>query len=269
MYPPLSTLHAAALKAASRWPVFPLDGKVPLTARGFKDASQALGAVDIWWSDHPFANVGLPTGAPAGVWVLDLDRGSGKDGLAALGALEARHGALPDTYTVRTGTGGLHLYWRMPPSRDVRNRQAVVPGIDVRGTGGYVVAPPSIHPETKEPYSVVLELEPVEAPPWLVDLVAPPPPPKVKPPPPVALAAGRAAVEVENRLRTDPAARLRAGERLGGIVADASIRGIMCPACSRPSVWWPLSPSKVTSAMCHHRNTCGWMGSISLLLERA
>ncbi|WP_187292816.1 bifunctional DNA primase/polymerase [Beutenbergia cavernae] len=96
-------------------------------------------------------NVGLATGRASGFWVLDIDPAKG--GAASIKALEAEHGALAPTRRVRTGSGGWHLYYAMPlDGSDVRNSQGLVaPGIDVRGTGGYVVAPPSV--STKGAYS--------------------------------------------------------------------------------------------------------------------
>lgn len=75
-------------------------------------------------------------------------------------------------------------------------------------------------------------------------------------------------------LSTDPGAREQIGLRLGGRCVQRArgpvIEGVACPQCGRPSVWWPLSPSSVRSALCEHRNTCGWMGSLfDLALQAA
>lgn len=75
--------------------------------------------------------------------------------------------------------------------------------------------------------------------------------------------------EIRRRLATDPALRAEVGERLGGVVvsraAGAVVQGVTCPSCGRPSVWWPVAPEKVVSAMCVHRNSCGWNQSIAEL----
>lgn len=118
------------------------------------------------WRAFPGGNVGVVTGRPSGVWVLDIDPDNGGD--LALSALEAAHGPLPPTYTVRTGSGGRHLYWLMPEDgSDITNaRGALPPGIDVRGTGGQVVAPPSR--SGIGPYDELVLMPPVPAPGWLL-----------------------------------------------------------------------------------------------------
>ena len=122
------------------------------------------------WSDRPTAGVGIVTGAPSGVWVLDVDPGAG--GIDRLRSLIAEHGELPRTYTVETGSGGWHAYWRMPTDFEPTNSRGRLPvGIDVRGTGGQVVAPPSV--SGKGPYRVLVDMAPVDAPAWLLDLIRP------------------------------------------------------------------------------------------------
>jgi len=94
-----------------------------------------------WWSQWPAAGVAIATGAESGVIVLDIDpRHHGDDALAEL---ERDHGEIPSTRRVLTANGGVHVYLRHPGGH-VGNRAAVWPGIDVRGDGGYVVAPPTV-----------------------------------------------------------------------------------------------------------------------------
>jgi Protein of unknown function (DUF3631)/Bifunctional DNA primase/polymerase, N-terminal/Primase C terminal 1 (PriCT-1) len=93
----------------------------------------------MWWRSWPTANIGLLTGA--GLLVLDIDRRNG--GNEALLELIARHGELPPTPTVATGGGGRHFYFAVAGAVQCRN--GVVPGIDVKCDGGYVIAPDSIH----------------------------------------------------------------------------------------------------------------------------
>ena len=95
-----------------------------------------------WWDQWPSANVGIVTGARSGLVVLDVDPKNG--GLDTLRRLETEQGPLPSTPTVVTGSGGLHLYFLHLGTR-VPNRAGLFPGIDLRGDGGFVVAPPSQH----------------------------------------------------------------------------------------------------------------------------
>ncbi|MFI6981534.1 bifunctional DNA primase/polymerase [Embleya sp. NPDC050154] len=83
--------------------------------------------------------------APHHLIGLDLDRKNGLDGVAALADLAARHGfTVPDTITVATPSGGLHLWFTAPAGARVTNSASRLgPGIDVRGTGGYVIGPGS------------------------------------------------------------------------------------------------------------------------------
>ena len=93
----------------------------------------------------------IRTGAPSGLVVVDVDPAhGGRDTLAELVA----HGLTPPTRYVHTGSGGLHLYYRHPgPHLKVLNSAGRLgPGIDIRADGGYVVAPPSIHPRTRKAY---------------------------------------------------------------------------------------------------------------------
>lgn len=141
------TLADAALSYARRGiSVFPLKprSKAPLTEHGLNEASADVDQVRRWWRKTPLANIGIATGAPAGFWVLDVD---GEGAEAALVALEAQHGALPVTVQQQTGRGR-HVCFRWDPEGPEMRNRAKVGGadIDVRGNGGYIVAPPSVHP---------------------------------------------------------------------------------------------------------------------------
>lgn len=149
--------------------VFPLHGKIPLKkSRGIYDATAAAATIRKLWGEHPHANIGFPTGQINGIFVVDSD---GPQGEATLADLVKKNGPLPLTYTVRTGRG-YHYYFRQPPGVKVKSGACLLgPKLDVKGDGGYVVAPPSIHPETKRPYEVISDREPAVAPSWLIDLV--------------------------------------------------------------------------------------------------
>ena len=128
--------------------VFPLEerGKRPKTRNGFKDATTDAAQVKAWWQQWPNANIGIATGKRSGGIVvidLDIDEDKGIDGYHTLEDWQRENGYFPDTWTAITGRGGYHLYFRS--DAEVRNRAGIIDGVDVRGEGGYVVAPPSIH----------------------------------------------------------------------------------------------------------------------------
>jgi hypothetical protein len=122
-------------------------------------------------------NLGVVTGAASNLFVLDVDGPNhGVDGAASLARLECLHDPLPVTAEARTPGGGRHIYFRLPAGRRIRNSAGRLGvGLDVRGEGGYIVAPPSYRPDgryvwTRSPSEVGVS----EAPDWLVDLLDPP-----------------------------------------------------------------------------------------------
>ncbi|MDP9486109.1 MAG: bifunctional DNA primase/polymerase, partial [Actinomycetota bacterium] len=141
----------SALKYAERKkPVFPLQpgGKKPLTPRGFKDATTDPEQIRRWWERWPEANIGIPTGERSGLLVLDHD--AYKPGAMSREDLEREYGPIPQTTTVGTGRGGFQYLFRYPAGSEIRNSAGELgPGLDVRGEGGYIVAPPS---RTEGPY---------------------------------------------------------------------------------------------------------------------
>ena len=146
----------AALHYATRysWPVFPLRArdKRPATRNGFKDATLDPERIRAWWTRHPDHNIGLPTGGAFDV--IDVDTPINIEAHTALhqaGNLKA-HGH------VATSSGGMHYYVR-PTGR--RNRARSLPGIDYRGAGGYVVAPPSTLGERGRAWSWIHRPSPV------------------------------------------------------------------------------------------------------------
>jgi hypothetical protein len=139
----------SALKSAlalARWgcPVFPLrpGTKVPATARGFKDASRNPAVIREWWQRNPDYGVGVATGH--GLAVLDVDVNGGVDGGVTLAELERKHDKLPLTPMAITGSDGGHWYFLAPG--DTLSSLGFAPGLDLKAAGGYVVAPPSVHP---------------------------------------------------------------------------------------------------------------------------
>jgi len=122
---------------------------------------------------------GIQTGHFNGIFVIDLDVAPDKNGIAALVALAAGR-PIPDTLSVLTPSGGVHLYFRLPPGAHVPTSRGVLgSGIDVKGEGGYVVGPGSPH-RRGGIYRVEDEtVAPAYAPDWLLALVVKEPePPK-------------------------------------------------------------------------------------------
>ncbi|MBI3888091.1 bifunctional DNA primase/polymerase, partial [Candidatus Microgenomates bacterium] len=107
-----------------------------------------------WWVQFPTANVGIVTGELSGVTVIDVDVKNG--GLETLKSLH-----LPPTLLVKTGGGGWHYYYKYSPN--LKTGTEFYKGIDIRSTGGYVVAPPSIH-ESGQSYTWANIAEIAEAP---------------------------------------------------------------------------------------------------------
>jgi putative DNA primase/helicase len=134
--------------AKRRAAVFPckVGGKEPITLHGFKDATTDEATIRSWWGETPNANVAIATGEVSKIVVLDIDCKGEVDGEASLRALLHEKGwVLPETRDVRTPNGGRHLYFRLPEGVTVRSSAGKLgPGLDVRGDGGYVIAPPSV-----------------------------------------------------------------------------------------------------------------------------
>jgi hypothetical protein len=140
--------------------------KTPITDSGFKAATRFEHIIRRWWSDNPDAMIGIPTGEKIGAWVLDVD--PRHDGHLTLEALEAEYEPLPATLSATTAGGGKHYYFKF--TEGVRNRGNFGPGLDVRGVGGFVIAPGSVTAAGGR-YEWDNDLEPVEAPDWLLNLV--------------------------------------------------------------------------------------------------
>lgn len=127
--------------------VFPVRrNKAPYTPHGCKDAKTDLRAIKSWWKRWPDANIGIATGSISGGIVvidIDIDEDKGIYGDESLREWEDEHGELPETWRAITGRGGYHIYYRS--DEKIKNTTGLYPGIDIRGEGGYVIAPPSIH----------------------------------------------------------------------------------------------------------------------------
>jgi Bifunctional DNA primase/polymerase, N-terminal/Protein of unknown function (DUF3631) len=177
-------LLVAALNYARRgWFVFPVhsvrDGactcgktdcrnvaKHPCIKEWQHNASKDPDQIKRWWTKWPEANIGIACG-PSRLIVLDEDIGHG--GAESLVSLERQHGPLPATMTVNSGGGGQHRYFTRNGT-EVRNSAGVLgPGLDIRGDGGFIVAPPSQH-RSGNCYKIQESSpDPVLIPGWLVE----------------------------------------------------------------------------------------------------
>ncbi|SDG17430.1 bifunctional DNA primase/polymerase [Thalassobaculum litoreum] len=153
----------------------PSPGKHPdgrLAPHGFKDASASSETLARWFGKGP-TNIGIATGSVSGIFVLDVDERH--DGFSSLATLEREHGALPQTWRFLTGGGGEHILFRHPEATVRNSAGALGRGLDVRGDGGYIVAPPSLHISGRE-YAISVDHHPddvalSEAPAWLLRLL--------------------------------------------------------------------------------------------------
>jgi putative DNA primase/helicase len=136
-------LSAAALRYARLGlRVFPLwpRSKHPRRTPGYRAATRDAARITAWWAENPRYNIGLATGD--GLIVLDIDPAHG-----GMRWWDAHRAQAPPTPTIYTGQGGYHLLWRVPRDLEIRNSAGrIARGVDVRGDGGYIVVPPSIHP---------------------------------------------------------------------------------------------------------------------------
>jgi len=169
-----TTLLDAALDYLRKgWSVIPLKGKRPtIVWSTFQNVRPDESQIRAWFSISKLTGIGIVTGRISNMFVLDVDPKKG--GQESLGRLQMKCGTLPDTLRVRTGGGGQHFYFCMPQGIEIRNAADLqgYPGLDIRGNGGYVAAPPSKHPSGKRyRWDTSGAEDPAEAPQWLIDLV--------------------------------------------------------------------------------------------------
>lgn len=143
-------------------------GKHPLTLNGLKDATNNLEKFSFWQNKWENMNVGIATGSASKIVVLDIDKKT--NGFVSLKKLEEEHSELPQSLRVKTGGNGLHIYFKAPIEL-LKNRTALLPGIDFRGEGGYVVAPPSLHVSGGKYEFISKEASLEELPRWLFEIL--------------------------------------------------------------------------------------------------
>lgn len=190
-----SLLEDALSDARRGWRVFPIyevteggrcscgnadcqhPGKHPRTPHGVKDATTDEATIRWWWQKWPRANIGIATGVASGLIVLDSDPRHG--GHESLRTLRERYAPFPKTPEAKSGGGGDHLYMKHPGKGVViRNlsRLGNFPGLDLKGDGGYIIAPTSAHISGR-PYEWRRSRHPdlidlAEAPAWLLALAS-------------------------------------------------------------------------------------------------
>lgn len=173
--------------------VFPVarDGRSPLVGGGCHAATRDPAQVEEWWERWPWANVAIACGPVSGCLALDIDRHGAVDGFTALSELCDEFGELPKTVKSLTPSGGAHLLFAHPDGPRPQNRvgikrygadgaRRVYAGLDVRGAGASVCAPPSAKPSgayawERSPFSTAL----APVPDWLLSLMLSEPPPRV------------------------------------------------------------------------------------------
>lgn len=151
------------------FPVYGYDEKgAPYLPKGWRKCPPAN-------RDKGEAGVALPTGSKYGIVVIDLDRKDGKDAVAWWTAQEATHndGEPLDTFTVRTPSGGLHLYFQcLPGDPEPTTSGTIAPGLDTRGEGGFVYGPGTIYKDpARGTYQVENDAPPMPMPPWVRELL--------------------------------------------------------------------------------------------------
>lgn len=149
-------------------------GKHPIPANGVKSATNDSYTIKKWFNANPNANIGIATGSINGFFVLDVD--PRHNGNKSLLGLEKEGRKLPNTVKAITGSNGSHYLFKH--HEGIGNRTNLLPGIDIRGDGGYIIVPPSNHISgrcyewagSNKPY--VTEI--AEAPDWLIDMLVKP-----------------------------------------------------------------------------------------------
>lgn len=168
----IDTVDFARAYAGLKWQSFQLKprDKIPLV-KWADVATCEENMLTGWWEHNPAANIGIACGKRSGIVVVDVD--ADHDGFETLALLAIEHGALPETPISRTGGGGQHIFFKHP-GIEIRNSAGKLgKGIDIRGDGGYVVAPPSIHNNGKryewlvKPTQVPL----ADMPEWMIELL--------------------------------------------------------------------------------------------------
>ena len=205
-----TNLETALALARSGLSVFPCHSggekaKQPMPFLKWRDVSTTSEhQILSWWRKWPDAAIGLDL-AKSGLIVIDADRHGAEDGVEAFGALMAEHGFHPDSAPlVATPNSGNHHFFRQPPGRQLGNGRGRLPAsVDVRGHGGYVIAPGTVMQDGRA-YELFGDLAHApELPAWLAEIIGAPRPAPDRPPSP--LSPTPAGSEIEDLLAHIPA----------------------------------------------------------------
>lgn len=177
----MNAIPFAKAYAQNGWQSFPVkpNDKTPLVKWSELATADEI-MLTGWFDNYPDANIGIACGKRSGVVVLDIDKEHG--GYESLTALVLKYGKLPETPVSVTGSGGEHVFFKHP-GIEIRNSAGKLgPGLDIRGDGGYVVAPPSLHPNgnTYEWRVKPSETPLAEMPEWMMELLKEAQPVQVK-----------------------------------------------------------------------------------------
>ena len=164
------TIQFAKAYAGMGWESFPVKphDKTPLV-KWADVATKDTVMLNGWFENFPDANIGIACGKRSDIVVLDVDAGHG--GYESLTALIEKYGSLPKTPVSKTGSGGEHIFFKHP-NVEIRNSAGKLgKGLDIRGDGGYVVAPPSLHPNGNDYRWTVYpsETELADMPEWMIE----------------------------------------------------------------------------------------------------
>lgn len=226
--------------------VFPCEvkGKRPVTPNGCKDATADVGQLRAWWDGASAYNVAIATGGGIVVLDVDINHDAGKYGDETLADLESQYEPLPDTWMCLTGGGGVHYYFACDdPALTVA--AGFADGLDYRGTGGYVIAPPSVHQSGRayewEASHTPTNCELAPLPDWLHALM-------LRGRKPVAASAVQAAPDqVQEGKRNEEMFRLAASLRAKGLTVEEITAALLKANETRCNP--PLAPAEI-EAIC-------------------
>jgi hypothetical protein len=165
---PLHTPDEKGVCSCSKGEKCTSPGKHPRTANGVRESSTDEQTIRNWWNRFPGSNIGIATGEDSGIVCLDIDPRNG--GNEAFDEIIKTYGTFPVTFEVSTGGGGRHLFFKYPEGKTVKNStQKIGKGIDIKSSGGFVVAAPSLHSSGRR-YFIKNHSRPATMPEWLLNL---------------------------------------------------------------------------------------------------